>query len=208
MARVRLTREQSKALTRERLLDAARSVFSHRGFHGASVDEIAADAGYSIGAVYSNFGGKEDLFVILLEREVDERARGMAAAADESRAERAVVDARKLTIMLDHELELLLLFTEFWAYGVRDAEMRPKVAACFARMRKPLASLIAACTREDELELSAEHLAMAIDALAEGIARQQLTDPQAVPDDLLGKVLSLLLAGAIRQVEVDALHQP
>jgi AcrR family transcriptional regulator len=45
VATERLTREQSKALTRERLLDAARKVFAARGFHGASVEEIAAEAG-------------------------------------------------------------------------------------------------------------------------------------------------------------------
>jgi hypothetical protein len=94
---------------------------------------------------------------------------------------------------------------EFWAYGVRDAEMRPKVAARFAQVRELLTKLIADGTRELnlELELPAEHLAIAIDALADGIARQKLADPEAVPDDLMGRVLSLLLAGATRQAGTD-----
>src|SRR4051812_11272388 len=70
----RLTREQSRAQTRERLLDAARDVFARSGFHGASVDEIASAASYSTGALYSNFDGKEDLFLALMEREIDEHA--------------------------------------------------------------------------------------------------------------------------------------
>jgi len=49
-----------------------------------------------------------------------------------------------------------------------------------------------------ELDIPAEQLAVAIDALADGIARQKLADPEAVPDDLMGRVLSLLLAGATR----------
>ncbi|MGD1058555.1 MAG: helix-turn-helix domain-containing protein, partial [Solirubrobacteraceae bacterium] len=60
----RMTREQTRANTRERLLVAARSVFARSGFHGASVDEIASEAGFSTGALYSNFGGKEDLFLV------------------------------------------------------------------------------------------------------------------------------------------------
>ena len=73
-----MTREQSRANTRERLLAAARLAFARGGFHGASVDEIASEAGLSTGALYSNFNGKEDLFLVLLEREIDEHARELA----------------------------------------------------------------------------------------------------------------------------------
>jgi AcrR family transcriptional regulator len=202
MVTARLTREQSKAATREKLLQAARSVFARRGFHGASVEEIAAEAGYSTGALYSNFDGKEDLFLVLMEREIDEHAREIAAAVGSrsSMAERATGGARQWMIMIEREPELLLLFMEFWAYGVRDAQVRPKVAARFAQMRELLTGLIADGTRELKLELAlpAEHLAIAIDALADGIARQKLADPDAVPDELMGTVLSLLFAGATR----------
>src|SRR5438552_12572753 len=132
----RLTREQSKANTRERLLDAARGVFASNGFHGASVEEIASRAGYSTGALYSNFDGKEDLFLALMEREIDEHAREIARAvnARASVAERASGGARQWMTMIEREPELLLLFMEFWAYGVRDGEIRPKVAEQFAHM--------------------------------------------------------------------------
>jgi AcrR family transcriptional regulator len=198
----RMTREQSKANTRERLLSAARTVFARGGFHGASVEEIASEAGFSTGALYSNFGGKEDLFLALMDREIEGHAREIAQAvgARSSVAERATGGARQWMTMIEREPELLLLFMEFWAYGVRDARMRPKVAARFAQMRELLTKLIADGTREFELELEipAEQLAVAIDALADGIARQKLADPQAVPDDLMGKVLSLLFSAATR----------
>lgn len=202
MAPTRLTREQSKALTRERLLAAARVVFARAGFHGASVEEIASEAGYSTGALYSNFDGKEDLFLVLMQREIEAHAREIAEAvgARSSVAERAQGGARQWMSMIEREPELLLLFMEFWAYGVRDPRMRPKVAARFAQVRELLTRLISDGTREFdlELELPAEHLAVAIDALADGIARQKLADPDAVPDDLMGRVLALLLAGATR----------
>src|SRR2546428_7621329 len=60
-------REEQKALTRARLLDAATRVFARRGFHAASVEEIAREAGATTGAIYSNFDGKEDLFLALFE---------------------------------------------------------------------------------------------------------------------------------------------
>ena len=195
-----MTREQSRANTRERLLGAARSAFARSGFRGASVDEIASEAGFSTGALYSNFDGKEDLFLALMEREIEEHAREIEAAvrASASMAERATGGARQWMTMIDREPELLLLFMEFWAYGVRDPQMRPKVAARFAQMRQVLTRLIADGVREFDLELDIppEHLAVVIDALADGIARQKLADPDAVPDDLMGKVLALLLSAA------------
>jgi AcrR family transcriptional regulator len=202
MQTVRMTREQSRANTREQLLRAARRVFARSGFHGASVEEIAAEAGFSTGALYSNFTGKEDLFLVLMEREINEHAREIADAVRTrvSMADRATGGARQWMTMIEREPEVLLLFMEFWAYGVRDAEVRPKVAARFAQVRELLTKLIADGVREFDLELDipAEQLAVAIDALADGIARQKLADPDAVPDELMGRVLSLLFAGATR----------
>jgi AcrR family transcriptional regulator len=198
----RLTREQSKAHTRERLLDAARTVFARGGYHGASVEEVASEAGFSTGALYSNFDGKEDLFLVLMEREIEEHAREISAAVAErhSVSERATGGARRWMMMIEREPELLLLFMEFWAYGVRDAAVRPKVAERFAQMRRLLTRLIEDGAREFELELAlpAEQLAIAVDALADGIARQRLADPAAVPDELMGTVLSLLFQAATR----------
>ena len=201
----RMTREQSKANTRERLLAAARSAFASSGFHGASVEEIASRAGFSTGALYSNFDGKEDLFLVLMEREIDEHSREIAKAVAErsSVAERATGGADRWMTMIEREPDLLLLFMEFWAYGVREAEIRPKVAAQFAHVREVLTKLIAESVREFDLvlDIPAEQLAVAVDALADGMARQKLADPDAVPDELMGRVLSLLFAGATRPVQ-------
>ena len=202
-ATARLTREQRKAATRERLLEAARTVFAASGFHGASVEEIAAAAGFSTGALYSNFDGKEDLFLVLMEREIDAQARQISEAvgARHSVAERAVGGAREWMAMIEREPELVLLFTEFWAYGVREPEVRPEIAARFAKVRAMLTRLIADGAREFDLELTlpVNELAIAIDALADGIARQRLTDPDAIPADLMGRVIALLLAAATRE---------
>ena len=66
MARAQSARERRQAQTREQLLDAAATVFAERGFHAATLDEIGQTAGFSKGAVYSNFASKDDLFVALI----------------------------------------------------------------------------------------------------------------------------------------------
>jgi AcrR family transcriptional regulator len=198
----RLTREQSKAATRTKLLDAARQVFAARGFHGASVEEIASVAGYSTGALYSNFGGKEDLFLSLMDREVSAHARELAEAVGRppSVTERAEGGAHFWMAFIEREREMFLLFMEFWAYGVRDPKVRPHVAKHFAEVRAMLARLIAEGVNDLDVELTipVEQLAVAIDALADGIARQKLADPDAVPDELMASVLTALFAGASR----------
>src|SRR5258708_19895226 len=75
----RETRAEKQARTRAALLATAASVFAERGYQGASVEEIAERAGYSHGAVYSNFTGKEDLFFAVFEEYMAERARELAA---------------------------------------------------------------------------------------------------------------------------------
>jgi AcrR family transcriptional regulator len=80
MVRKRLSRQEKKAETRARLLEAAESVFARRGFHAASVEEVAEEAGFSTGAVYSNFGGKEDLFLALWDSALE----GALRVADET----------------------------------------------------------------------------------------------------------------------------
>ncbi len=63
----RLTREQSQALTREKLLRSASDVVARNGYEGATVERIAEEAGFSKGAFYSNFSSKEDILLQLLE---------------------------------------------------------------------------------------------------------------------------------------------
>ena len=66
-----LTAERRRAMTRQHLLDAAAIVFARDGFHGSTLDEVAATAGFTKGAVYSNFKSKDDLFLELLDDRVD-----------------------------------------------------------------------------------------------------------------------------------------
>src|SRR5215212_8197510 len=75
----RMTRAERTEHNRERVLAAAREVFLARGYHGATVEQIAEAAGFSTGVVYSQFGGKADLFLALLEARIEQRIRDNAA---------------------------------------------------------------------------------------------------------------------------------
>src|SRR5215475_14395123 len=89
-------RDEQKALTRRRLIDAAEATFARSGFHGASVEEITREAGATTGALYSNFAGKEDLFLALFEEriatDVDEYSKIVAAGATLEEQARGVGD--------------------------------------------------------------------------------------------------------------------
>ena len=60
-------RSERRARTRAQLLSAAARVYARRGFDGATLDEVAEEAGFTKGAVYDHFGSKENLLFALLD---------------------------------------------------------------------------------------------------------------------------------------------
>src|SRR4029079_15191024 len=78
----RLSRTEQSTQNRERILAAARRVFLARGYYGATLEQIAEEAGFTKGAVYSRFEGKADLFLALLEDRIGERARDNIAVTE------------------------------------------------------------------------------------------------------------------------------
>jgi AcrR family transcriptional regulator len=191
MVVMRETREQRRARTREELLAAATRVFAARGFNGATVDDVAADAGYTTGAVYSNFVGKEDLFLSAFEAEIARHAREVTDAVAERGTPGA---AEQWMAFLSASPEMFLLFVEYWAWAVRDPARREQYAARFAAFRETTERLIAERTTHSARER--RRLAVMANALTYGIAFQRLAEPDAVPDDLFADALRRLFAGA------------
>ncbi|MGH8919283.1 MAG: TetR/AcrR family transcriptional regulator, partial [Actinomycetes bacterium] len=76
----RPTLEETQATTRRRLLDSATAVFVRDGFHAASINAVAEHAGYSTGAVYSNFPGKDALFLAVFDRHIEARSDALGVA--------------------------------------------------------------------------------------------------------------------------------
>jgi AcrR family transcriptional regulator len=196
---LRLTRDQQKAQTRARLLEAAGSVFAQRGYHDASVEEVAEEAGFSKGAVYSNFASKEDLFAALLEQRCRRSLLELEAALDQERLTparlRQLGDA--LSAQLRQDEQWTLLFMEFWTRSVRDPGLRPKFAAIWQEARAGLAGLIARHAEQAGVSLPVPpvQLASAAMALSNGLGLQLLADPDRVPSKSLGNALALLFPG-------------
>src|SRR5947199_10322715 len=100
--------------TRDELLSAALRVFARRGYREAGVDEIAAEAGYSKGALYWHFSGKEELLTALLDERVDAPMRAMVALLESAPPERdmSVEASREFARRLSEERDAMLLGRE------------------------------------------------------------------------------------------------
>ncbi|MFC4005619.1 TetR/AcrR family transcriptional regulator [Nonomuraea purpurea] len=101
----RRTRQEQRERNRLGLLEAAEKVFAERGVQGASIDEIAAEAGLTKGAVYSNFDGKEDLLLAVMRHRLGQEA--------QSQADRLLHSGRDAG-------ELVAEFGAYWAEGARE----------------------------------------------------------------------------------------
>jgi AcrR family transcriptional regulator len=195
----RLKRDERKARTRAGLIAAARAVFARRGFHRASLDQIAEEAGYSTGAVYSNFAGKEELFLAVLDDHIARRLRAVeeAVAQADTPQERARAGARNWMEFLRQDPDWYPLFIEFWAYALRDPELRARVAERFAAFPRANARLLVEGMREAGVLLPddiAQRAGILLTAVSDGLALIKVMDPDAVPDDLFGDALAFLLA--------------
>lgn len=198
-AKRRLTREESRAETRRRLIAAARKVFLRRGFHVATIEEIAEEAGYTIGALYSNFETKGDLFVAVFEEYAAARAAEVEKVVDEAgdRDARPAAAAAQWMDKLAAEPQWFPLWVEFWTYAVRQPRLRRKFAVPLGALRVTVGRLVERRARERgfRLAMPAEEIGLAIKALGEGIALEKLIDPDAVPDRILGDFLTIFFRG-------------
>ena len=205
MARRRPTQEERKAKTRERLLDSAERVCRKRGYHAASVEEIAGRAGYSTGAVYAHFRGKDDLVLAVVERRLERQAAEIATAtADRRGDDRLAAGAELWTAVLRSDRDFIVFFVELWAVAVRDRALRVRLAAANRRIRSALGELIAseaAAAGEDAPPASAERLALALDVIADGFALHRIADPDGVPEEHLATYLRWLVTGARADLE-------
>jgi AcrR family transcriptional regulator len=184
------------------LLDAAAAVFAERGFRDATVDEIAERAGYSKGAVYWHFDGKDDLFAALIDQRVDSATWEMIELLESAPAgqDMGPEASRRFVEILHGERELLLLYNDYWSQAVRDPTLRRHYARRRARLRKRVAEALKA--RMEHLGGPAEGfdpeaMATVILSLATGLAQERLVAPEAVPDSLLGDAIVFLYKGIV-----------
>ena len=142
----RLTPERRRQLTREALVAAAAEVFTAKGFHAASLDEIADAAGFTRGAIYSNFGSKEELLFAVYDRLDDLTLAGMADAMDERGGGDPVGDATAAaqvwSRLLGRSQDVIALSLELRLYALRNPEARERLVKLEQQATDKLASFI------------------------------------------------------------------
>jgi AcrR family transcriptional regulator len=200
----RLSRKEQQAETRRRLLDAAQRVFLRRGLQGSSVEEIAAEAGFTRGAFYSNFKSKEEVFVELLQDRVYKRYGEMAEEAQArpgTPRERLRWGVERVRDVQKGEAGswLFRLWLECLTQAARDEEFRELAATFWSGNRSVLAKNTRTTFRElgRRPPLPAKQIATAMIALDVGLAVQHMVDPDEVPLDLYVPLFDLLIGRLI-----------
>jgi AcrR family transcriptional regulator len=198
--RQRLTREESRTQTRERLIEAARHLFAQSGYGGAGVDAVAAAAGYSKGAFYSNFESKEAIFLELLSRHMAAEAEQLTALVDAERSPDEILDSLDGWLeRMNADADWALLAMELQLQARRSPTFAKQYEALQARHRERLGGLI------DRLfSLSGKtppapalDIAAALVALAHGVVLQRTRYDASDPaGGLIKVVLRSLIASA------------
>jgi AcrR family transcriptional regulator len=203
----RLTREQSRAETRRRLLEAGERVFAEKGLYGASVEEIAERAGFSSGAFYSNFEDKEELFLALFDRRTETQIAEVASLLQGNPAPSdffAALKARERGRGAQRTWFMLTL--EFVLYSVRTPRARPKLARRERAVRDAYAR--AAIAQHHAQGLSPpgppEQLGLILQALDHGFWMQRNIDPETVSEAAFVDALDFLLKASVALAQQTA----
>ena len=184
---------------RRGLLEAAARVFARRGIDGASVDDVAAEAGYTKGAVYSNYGSKKALIdAVVGDRSSSILEFGFDAAASEpgSISEKGRALGDWLDDSRPDQHDWLLLYLELWQRAVRDETMADEFRLHHGGNLDQISSVVQAQLDESgaSVEFTPRELAVVISALTTGMAMEAMISPDDVPPGLLGRVMSRIVA--------------
>lgn len=181
---VRLNRAERRERTRDDIVAAAYRVFLRDGFHGATLDNIAEEAGYTKGAVYSNFDGKDALFLALLDAQFEARLapflEGIGRAETLDDALRS--NARLMAETASSEPLWAPLLVEFWTHASRDAALRAEAARRHDRVLDAVGDAITRAAERFGVTWSREprELVRSASAFARGMALERLLDPDTV----------------------------
>jgi AcrR family transcriptional regulator len=194
---MRLTREQQQAATRERVLAAATTTFLENGFHGTTIAAVSESAGFTSGAIYSNFANKEDLVLAVLDRHATERSRLLAEALSSATSLEDLLArvSRWYGSLIDTNPEWPVLQIDLALNTRHNPALRPKLRNRHRATQAAVAQVLRQqSTRFGvDLPLDADTLASAIHGLGEGLAVQQLLDPATRAAEVFHQSLGILL---------------
>src|SRR4051794_27547973 len=209
---MRMTRAQQQQRTREEIVAAADRLFVEQGFHATSVDQIAAAAGYTKGAVYSNFDAKEDVFFAVYERRVERGLRELERVIAQTPDPPAMV--RQLASDTGHRRgrddRWLATFFEFWAHVVRRPALRKRFATIHVRLEGPFVDALErhADDHGTQPAIDPRQVHLAMTAMTLGLTLERLVRPQAVDDDTAARIARLVLDHLVKGADDEGADGP
>src|SRR5918999_4846579 len=192
------TRRQRQAETRSSLLRSAAKLFCRHGLEGASVEEVATDAGYTKGAFYSNFKSKEELFLVMLDEkfgsELDRINRLLAGTGEPDHEARTA--AADFVRYIHSDPEWPRLYFEFVAYAARNEDFRQELATRHRALRARLTEIYRRWSADFPAEppIPIEDIAAMTDFMGDGFILDQLVDPE-LDDGLYATMLAIFFRG-------------
>ncbi|OBJ88988.1 TetR family transcriptional regulator [Mycobacterium sp. 1165196.3] len=180
---------------RDRILDAASKVFAAEGFAGATIDAIGQAAGFTKGAVYSNFESKDELFLALLDREFELRGEQIAIALGRSDGDRAAaareVSRSVLDSVRDHS-DYYVLLVEYWLRAQRDPQLRERL---IGRRRAAADQALHIVESTDTVpgDRRLTDVAQLVVTINLGVAMEEVLRPGTINPDLLAQLITALL---------------
>jgi AcrR family transcriptional regulator len=196
----RLTRAEQQEQTHERLLAAGRTVLAKRGFLAATVEEIAAEAGYTRGAVYKHFGGKEGLWLAAMAAQAEAHLglldQALAAAVDQSGVVRALTP---VAVADDGEAARWSATTaEFLAAVAGQPETAAAVVAAQKRHEEEIVTVLDKHCQRLGLRpaLPLPHLVAVLGALGGGLSLRRGMDPTVDVGAIMSGVLAVMFQAA------------
>ncbi len=190
-------RQEKQAKTRMSRLRSAAKLFCRKGMQGTSVEEIAAEAGYTKGAFYANFKSKEELFLTMLddhfEAELERMDQALSGEGDPGEEARQAAEGF-ISYLADPKWPLL--YFQFAAHAARDEDFRQELATRARAMRAKMTEIYGRWSENFPAEPPAplDELAAMTDFMASGFILERTIDPE-ISDDLLPKMMSLFFLG-------------
>ncbi|MEH7458383.1 TetR/AcrR family transcriptional regulator [Bacillus sp. JJ1127] len=197
MNRRRLTQEERKKETRQLLLESAFETFAKLGFHGASVDKIAEHAGFSKGAVYAHFHTKEDLFLAIVEQQMNLYVRNIRQVIGQQQSLSHFIETMDeyFDSVRQQTHTWSMLSMEFLLYAMREESVRHKWSNMVTEAVKQISKSIESLLLKENYKstLSTEEIAWTMLSLENGMSIFYYISQNHIPLDLYGKALQNML---------------
>ncbi|ASB87833.1 TetR/AcrR family transcriptional regulator [Bacillus sonorensis] len=203
MVRRRLTQEERKKETRKLLLEAAVEIFAQMGFYGATVDKIAEHAGFSKGAFYAHFHSKEELFLTILEQQMEAHVDNIRNVIKQHQSLSHFIETidKYFLSVAQKNRTLSMLNMEFLLYAMREESVRHKWSGMITESVKQISKAINELMLSEnyESDLSTDEIAWTILSLENGMAIFYYINQDLMPLNLYGKSLRNMLLPHIKE---------